>query len=485
MDRHDLEAWLDEQIRDLPPGARVPSDRALARAFGLAKATVQKVLRPYRQQGRLVRCVGKGTFTAGASRAPDFPRAHSSAQSVEMALAELISSGALRAGAPLPAVKELCLRFGVSRPSVVKGLDRLVARRLAVRIGRNAFAGPDFETVLGGGRRGAFHFFMHGAPDFSRIYRTDFLAPAFRAMERILLTYGGVIHYQSADELPRLSGEWRRAKRVPLGLLFLQAETRRMLELSPFVTPLIGRRRGKKVSVVIDLRGGPFTAMREWGEVVSRGHINTIASRTLADFVGGHGGSRVRFFLDAAKPVWDDRGPAWPIVKLRAELHALSRPVDVRFFVIGKTGVAGFDTLIGRLDEASAIEARLSKHRPFTLDRLRREVHFARALDGLLARHRDADLWIFSSARSAERGLAFARARGIRVPADLSILCLEDDPGTYHLGIAYCGPDFERIGYLLAHGLLGDIPITRSRQGLVTAGAVLLHKQTARVPGPM
>ena len=78
-----IAAELRRQIEagELPPGARVPSTRAIVDEWGVAMATATKVLTELRQQG-LVRAVpGVGTVVEGdrrGTRAAPSPRRHSS-----------------------------------------------------------------------------------------------------------------------------------------------------------------------------------------------------------------------------------------------------------------------------------------------------------------------------------------------------------------------------------------------------------------------
>ncbi|MBD3239621.1 MAG: GntR family transcriptional regulator [Chitinivibrionales bacterium] len=474
-----LERWLESAIRDLPPGSRLPSERELARSFGLAKATVERVVRRFRERGAVVRYVGKGTFTAGKVVAHAPVPAGTTADSIESALAELVSSGAVRTGDALPSVKELCVRFGVSRASVRTACDRLVSRRLAVKLGRGYFAGPSFERVLGSARGGDYHLFMRGEPDFSRIYRHDFLAPAYCAMERVLLSYGATMHYHSIEALDGLVRSWILRKQRPAGVLLACVEGGVIEQVAPAMGKLVGDRRRAHVRVLTDVRTGNFSTVRSFGEVVSRGHINTIAARTVAGLLNERRFEQVHFFFDARQAMWDYSGPAWPIIKLRAELGALTRMPGISFAVVGNEDLS-FDALFNLPRAVGVIEQRLGKHRKVGVETLRREVVFASSLSPLLRRCTEADLWVFSSAMQAAEALGVAVDRGKRVPSDLSILCLEDDPYYYHLGLSYCGPDFDRIGYLMAHCLIGDIPVARSGQGLMSASAVLVDKQTTR-----
>jgi DNA-binding GntR family transcriptional regulator len=49
----------------LRPGARLPSELALAETYGCARMTVHRAIRDLRERGLVTVTVGKGTFVAG------------------------------------------------------------------------------------------------------------------------------------------------------------------------------------------------------------------------------------------------------------------------------------------------------------------------------------------------------------------------------------------------------------------------------------
>ena len=49
----------------IPPGSRLPPEKALADEFGVAYGTVRRAMDVLREQGLVVTLWGKGTFTRG------------------------------------------------------------------------------------------------------------------------------------------------------------------------------------------------------------------------------------------------------------------------------------------------------------------------------------------------------------------------------------------------------------------------------------
>jgi DNA-binding FadR family transcriptional regulator len=88
----------------LDPGARLPTERELAKRFSVPRNAVRKTLAQLEAEGSITRHVGRGTFLAGHSRASDMSAAsvaHTSPAEIldarlriEPALAELIVTNA-------------------------------------------------------------------------------------------------------------------------------------------------------------------------------------------------------------------------------------------------------------------------------------------------------------------------------------------------------------------------------------------------------
>jgi hypothetical protein len=61
-----------------------------------------------------------------------------------------------------------------------------------------------------------------------------------------------------------------------------------------------------------------------------------------------------------------------------------------------------------------------------------------------------------------------------------SLVSLDNDPRFYHLGLTYCGPDWDTIGYQMAHAIIGDFPVARTSKGFIKTKAGVLEKLTTR-----
>jgi hypothetical protein len=66
----------------------------------------------------------------------------------------------------------------------------------------------------------------------------------------------------------------------------------------------------------------------------------------------------------------------------------------------------------------------------------------------------------------------------VKVPAQLSLLSLDDDPDYHHLGLSRCELDWEGIGYLMAHAIIGDFQVPTTEEGVIRARARVVEKLT-------
>jgi DNA-binding FadR family transcriptional regulator/DNA-binding LacI/PurR family transcriptional regulator len=107
---------------------RIPPSRLLARQMGVSLPTVLRALAHYRKQGVITACPGLGTHlvsqvpeTAGAASPPTVKW-----QRVRQALASDVLAAMDAPDQTLPAMKELCARYGASRLTVRKAVRELL-----------------------------------------------------------------------------------------------------------------------------------------------------------------------------------------------------------------------------------------------------------------------------------------------------------------------------------------------------------------------
>jgi DNA-binding GntR family transcriptional regulator len=134
-DHHSYREVADELRRritsgDFPPGSQLPSEEGLAAQFGIARGTARAALQQLEGDGVARVVVGRGRFVRGAAQGD---RSTASYERVAAHVRSIVSRDGRRAGAPLPSEKELCDELGVSRNTVRRAYELLVAEGLVVR----------------------------------------------------------------------------------------------------------------------------------------------------------------------------------------------------------------------------------------------------------------------------------------------------------------------------------------------------------------
>lgn len=113
---------LRRQIEDMPVGAAVPSERALAAESGVSRMTARRALDELTREGRLVREVGRGSFVARP--AVNLPL-HLTGFSEDMASRGMAASSRVLRLAEEPADDVAAERLGLTAGSSVVRLDRV------------------------------------------------------------------------------------------------------------------------------------------------------------------------------------------------------------------------------------------------------------------------------------------------------------------------------------------------------------------------
>jgi len=89
-------------------------------------------------------------------------------------------------------------------------------------------------------------------------------------------------------------------------------------------------------------------------------------------------------------------------------------------------------------------------------------------------------LWVFGADSEAAMAIDWADEQGIHIPGQLSIMGLQHSPSFFHRGLSLCGPDWDTIGYQMAHSLIGDVPVAKTGRGFIRSRAIVIEKLTTR-----
>lgn len=473
-----LRVWLNAQCSSRIPGSPMPPDHELARTWGLSLRTVQRVMKRYADAGRVVRVRGKGTFLPGGIHAEPRDRPPSrAAEGIAEHIRRAICRGALCRGEALPSVKHMALQFGVSRSAVTDAYRLLRNSELVVKVGRQFWVGR-FDSLIRFSMRKTVLFVDWR--DHRRSHRAidELMDLTYRSLERELHLNGFFLHHVPRDQGPRLdrTRSEGQSNREPYGIVLFGAlddgERREWIDRFHRLchhrqVPLVVAGWGDKPR-----SSGP--------RMVSFGNMQTTRARTCARYLTEHRYKNVVLYFDEAASSF-----GWLSAFMRVGSELTNLDPAARFSVMVKadtrrTATTFFQRLHVNPDGA-AIRQVVSKYRPVDPADMETMFSLVEGVRDALARRRDADMWLCPHDTEAAEALAWAAEQRCAVPEKASIVSLENSPLGARKGIACCVPDYQNIGYILAHAIIGDIPLERTQRGFLRTRSLILERYTARV----
>lgn len=476
----EFHTWIVTEIAKLPPDACLPPGRVLSAQWGLSAITIQRVLAKLRADGKIVRIPGKGTFIPGRDRRAAAPLSvrvgttrESSVEHLVSGLVRLISEGVYRKGDPLPAVKLIRSQFRVSSETVTMAYQRLERMGYVEKVGKSYWIGK-MDQLMSRRPTQEVYFLRFGKDDFQDVFSTDPAALAFQKMERELYDAGFYLHPERAESLPALAQEWARTGRYPAGLVFHGVDESRLPFFRSFFAAH-GAALSGRVRVLVHGSRGDLSELLSRAQVFLRGNVDTEKARTLAHYLLGAGYREANFCIDEADlaEFVDVRF----FLKVALTVQNLIPGFVFRFIIRPAPGSSATLSFDEHLDASyrGYLESKYPNANLANLDRL---VQFAEDPFEACASHAGTRIWIFSRDAMAAEALAWLRQRGRRVPQDVAIAGFQNDPQYYHLGISTCGPDWDGMGYVMAHALVGDIRLARSGRGFLKVRCRMTEKLT-------
>jgi DNA-binding transcriptional regulator YhcF (GntR family) len=472
--------WLLEEIGKLPPDTCLPPGRVLSSQWGLSAITIQRVLAKLRDEGKIVRIPGKGTFVPSREHKqagpldirPDTPR-ESSVERMVAGFVRLISEGVYRKGEPLPAVKFIRIQFKVSSETVTMAYQRLERLGYVEKVGKSYWVGT-LSDIMSRRATQEVYFLRFDGEDFRDIFNSDPVGLAFQKMERELYNAGYYLHPGNAHALSALAPSWKATGKYPAGLVFCAVNESHL----PFFRSFLGEHGdglGDRVKILVHGSHGNLSELVSRSEVFLRGNVDTEKARALARFLLDGGYREANFCIDESdlSEFVDVRF----FLKIALTVGEVIPGFVFRFIIRPAEGGKGTLSFEEHLDEK--YRAYLASKYPNTrLDSIVRHVQFAADPFQACSTHSGTRLWIFFRDSMAAEAIDWLRARGRSVPADVAIVGFQNDPRYYHLGITTCGPDWDNMGYVMAHAIIGDLKLARSRRGFVKVRCSLVEKLT-------
>jgi DNA-binding LacI/PurR family transcriptional regulator len=113
-----------------------------------------------------------------------------------------------------------------------------------------------------------------------------------------------------------------------------------------------------------------------------------------------------------------------------------------------------------------------------TVRQLHEEMIMAPGFDTITAQTGTNALWLCTTDALTDAALRYCAAAKLSVPRDIGILSLENSPDHYHLSATACAPDWDLIGYLMAHSIIGDFPLNKTSHGYLRIPCPVIQRDT-------
>jgi DNA-binding transcriptional regulator YhcF (GntR family) len=477
MNRTDFEQWTAEQLRRLQPGQKLPSDREISKRLGLSERVIRSVLKEYAARGLLERRRGSGTFIPKKREGglPPIQGRSTASEDIAAQIHGLIARGELERGSPLPPIKVTCINYHVTPATVIGAYRLLAARRIVTKIGKKYFVGAFALPSRSKSPKNVI-FFDLGETGFDKIMSRAGMFPAYVKMERELVNYGYTLRYASREYFSELL----MAHGNPAGIGGLVTGWMNRSELTENLSDIVklGRRLPSPRPPVLLFSEAPSCSLPEETLLLCRGNFLTVWARTLAAYLSARGRTEIAIFSDFA------RKGAWSLntsFKLIPELLRLNR--DTRFTLIVKypNGTRHphlFLESIWHAERRRTMEKVLNKYDNIPLGDIERSIRIVGNNEEVFDKLDDYTTWLFDHDGDAVDALQHCRRRGIDVPHRRMLIGFENDPAYLRHGLSTCVVDSDRIGYLMAHALIGDIPVARTTKGYLRPAAMILERHT-------
>jgi DNA-binding transcriptional regulator YhcF (GntR family) len=482
-----IRTWVLDQRNTLKPGMMLPTELNLAGTFGASVSTVRNVMRKLRMEGVVERIQGKGTFFPTGEDSPAAPvMPRTSVQRLADALVGLIQNGQLRIGSQMPPVKFLVMQYRVSPRVVTLAYRELQSKGYARKLGKYYWVTSSAQ-IAGRFTRRHVYFLLPQADDFAVFLEGNVFTYAYPRMERELSAHGYLLHHVTGNRVAELMRGWKsRGLNAPHGVMFSGLDQVRCDGLLNGVAG-IWKTAGHKFPVVIEsaIPQGAQTPVRSTAALFSIGNLSTVIARTLASFVIRQGSKRAVFVYDQAGPYSPHLrlhlNTVWIAAKVDAELKNIDASFVLDIVAIPAPGVdsrAAFlvrERLTTSPQRKSGIVGKYQPADPGSFeDRIRIAASVAASLKGSAL----PGFWVFNTDAAASQALDYAREHKLRVPEDIRIVSLDDDPHFYHRGLTRCVTDWDNVGHALAHAIIGDIRLEKTSKGFIRTSAMVVERET-------
>jgi DNA-binding GntR family transcriptional regulator len=470
-------AWLSQRIKELEPGQRLPSDRALAKQWGIADKTVARIIKPFCDSNALCRIPGKGTFVPSSdspeSQAVIAQRA--SWEEIAEKIFEMIRAGRLKQGEVLPQIKLISLQYHVTPATVIRAYKSLCSRGVAEKVGRGYFVGKFEHTINRARPSKQVLFYLFGGGNFKSVLQGHGLALAFSKCEYELVKNGFRVEYHYEDHFRKQYPKWKKGQKLPYGIVAIaidpsqydtylprfQTLTRFESVIRPNILCISRASKRPPPGINLFCTGNVFSS---WG-------------RTVAEFIVGKGIGEAAFYIDTAMP-----GRSFIAhVRILLILRILDPHFRFRFIVRCKGGAKNKNAFFKSIRNSYSPEHLryiFAKYHNLSFDDVADRTETLNDFSAAFKKYFSSGLWLFAQDSHAVDALSWCEKNKVAVPEKLSIIGLENNPDFAHHGLTTCAEDWDSMGYLMAHAVINDFAVAKTRRGFLRTSAFMLERST-------
>jgi hypothetical protein len=215
-------------------------------------------------------------------------------------------------------------------------------------------------------------------------------------------------------------------------------------------------------------------------EVFCWGNVPTVSARTLAQFCVDKEYTRVECFFDAATMALNTFRDVFRFI---SELQQRSPVARVKLWVQSTAALSSVallkQALLDRW-ERDYLEALLSKYCPRTLESVLDEVCFYECFEHCGAVPGACALWVFYDDGTLEQALGWCGERDVAIPAEVSLIRVGPSTRALLESVSVCVDDWREMAQSFCSVFLQDLPLRRSRLGLLGARARIGQRGSTR-----
>jgi hypothetical protein len=320
-------------------------------------------------------------------------------------------------------------------------------------------------------------FFYREEDVFRTLFSGGNNSRAFKRMEYELLKYGYSIKYVHIKEAETLLEDWLRARRSPNGLVFLKIKQNLYESIRAPLQKLVRFMDHRAPTVLFISSGRPLRdRIKKMNHILLGGNTFTELCRAVARYLHENRYRKLTLFYDQNR-----RGHTIiAYLKIRPEILRLQRDFVFQQVIKPREETASPKEFIEKhIAEDVEKKGTISKYEYTPPLALEKDMIITNDFRKTYRSCLDSQVWVFAHDEDAAAALDWAEKNGIEVPEELSIVGLDNNPLFYHRGISSFEEDWDTIGYLLAHSVIGDFPIKKTGKGLLRTPAIMFNRNTS------